>query len=1302
MPEAKMINEGKSGIREKLRSAIAWFFTPRQERIEYVKNRGEGNYQVSAAVDGSSPLAGDGHSLTTPCVNSNIKIDREDLQQQAAETAVTSPNTGDFSTQAAGDNFALDLDATPTDHSEFFSFLDDVIAGKHVEMLKELNQLHESNATSNVEVNSVASPSSVPVESEKVFRGSVLRSSSFLAPRVEAKGESERISEVKQDTLANKTEGVGASSAARSLKGYELIAYLGKGAFAEVTLARHKATQKLFALKKISKRKVREEGCVQRTFTERQLLASLKHPYLVKLYQAFQSRTHLYLVLEFAQGGDMYFFLESKPWLREMRRKVQKLRKLSFCNKTACAFLGGAQDESDLASNHSCPPKHMISTVYSFNSTIQFAPDQSRAPIRLVAFYAIELALVLQYLHDHGFVYRDLKPENVLIARDGNLMLTDFGVAKYYGGAKLKRSGVERRNSFTGTTPYMSPEMLLGEPQDARMDWWSFGCILFEMATGRRPFEGESQYAVVQSIVERDVQVRQDDFLLTSMEIERRVMQLQERYEAFLVRVVGQIKKCKENGILKEEERTQFLGSLADLQSTLTVAASPTPHDTSSFGSKNLIYDGTRSSLGEAFGLRLSSETLNAKSSITFENQALFMNFAMEELDEACDLLKDLICSLLERRTDRRLSGPAVLEHPFFSCPYVCSQIYYKHVPRVDPGDNFGFYVPTKCNNSLSSGTLLEEDEGENESGEKNDGHNAEVEDRGTTELQKRLSAACFLAQPPTQRPDNWRELFLEGVVSSLYVPRLLSADDLRYFPHAVTAMGDSVVTQQRVLREQIRRKHGVVHPREDEGDHQASALSVTQKIGHPLQHENQMSEEDEDVEVVPHSFSQRSSFLASMRGNQRASVGNEDPLFMGETVSSLALPHQDTFSVSSVPSLEMSAAKSPYLLAKSYGISHNKECYNESGREFLTEPLEESPYGLRFLPLDLSYSTSAEAATAKTSETTLGGVLAEVAPSLIPHSFPLRLGESKITAQQQLHPALSRANTAPPEIFTSTPRKAREALPRFELDAVDIGSREVLSSGTSYVTTDDEDRSVNAFDDSKEQTMGTLHGIAYDVDDYFPSCTKQKKFLLKSKTGIPTQRPLKINRNSIGVQQLRRSLLDKRAPTCSRQLVASARASPTVPQQPPICASCETFAFKSPNANSQKTESENGKRRSSDDVDGRRLSLLSVYSPLVFTATISPSSPKKTEFSNSGSGVHETNILSGLCNTYRTGANSDSVEERPNSPTMEGSSHFGTGGGGGGASVQHYLGFTFDSKAGNAFLLGNASTGGSNDKWCF
>ncbi|EAO00289.1 putative AGC/RSK family serine/threonine kinase [Trypanosoma cruzi] len=1301
MSETKMVNKSKNGIREKLHSAIAWLFTPGHKSIEYCKNQGEGDHQVSAAVDGSSSLAGDGCPLTTPRSNLNVKINREGLQQ-AAVSAATSQHAGELSTRAAGNNLDLDLDATSIDHSEFFSFLEDVIGGKHVEMLKELNQLHESNSNSNVEANAVDSPSSAPVESGEGFRESVLRASSFLAPCVEAQGQSERISEVKQDTLANKKERDGASSAARSLKGYELIAYLGKGAFAEVTLARHKATQKLFALKKISKRKVREEGCVQRTFTERQLLASLKHPYLVKLYQAFQSLTHLYLVLEFAQGGDMYFFLESKPWLREMRRKVQKLRRLSFCSDTACPFPGGAQDESDPTSNHSCPPKHLISTVSSFSSTIQLAPDQSRAPIRLVAFYAIELALVLQYLHDHGFVYRDLKPENVLIARDGNLMLTDFGVAKYYGGTKLKKSGAERTNSFTGTTPYMSPEMLLGEPQDARMDWWSFGCILFEMATGRRPFEGESQYAVVQSIVERDVEVCQDDFLLTSLEIERRVMQLQERYEAYLVRVVEQIKKCKENGSMTEEERTQFSGSLEDAQLTFTVDAASALHDTSSCGSKNLLGDGTRSSLGEAFCRTFGSETLNAKSSMTIENQSLFMNFAVGELDEACDLLKDLICSLLERRTDRRLSGPAVLEHPFFSCPYVCSQIYYKHDARVDPGDISGFYVPTKWRNSFSSGGHFAEDEKKNENGEKNDGHDAEDDDGGTTELQKHLGAARFLAQSPTQRPDNWRELFLEGVVSSLYVPRLLSADDLRYFPHAVTATGDSVVTQQRALREQIRRKHGALHPRGGEGDHQASPLSVTQKGGHPLHQENQMSEEDEDVETLPHSASQRSSLVESLRGSKHAAFAHEEPLFMGETVSSLAFPHHDNFSVYSVSSLEVSPAKYPSFLAKSYGRSYNKECCNEIGKETVTEPMEESSNRLKLSALDLSYSTSAEAAkaTAKTPEATLGGVLAEVAPSLISHSFPLQLGESQTAAHQELHPDLGRAYTAPSEIFTSTPTKSRDALPSFNLSTGNLGAREVLSSDTSYVTTEDEDSTGNAFDDIKGQTQGTLHGIAYDVDDYFPSCTKQKRLLLKSKTGIPTQRPSKTNRSIVSVQRLRRSLLDKRATKFSRQLVASARASPTVPQQLPMCASYETFAFKSPKKNSHKTDSEYDNRRCSEDMEGRRLSLLSVYSPMLYTATVSPRSPKKTEFLNSDSLVHETNILPGLCSTSRTGANSDSVEERPNSPTMESSSHPGNGGAG--TSVQHYLGFTFDSRAGNAFLLGNTSNGGSNDKWCF
>ncbi|MGA8264032.1 MAG: serine/threonine-protein kinase, partial [Ignavibacteriaceae bacterium] len=120
-------------------------------------------------------------------------------------------------------------------------------------------------------------------------------------------------------------------------------------------------------------------------------------------------------------------------------------------------------------------------------------------PFNDIINYTIQIAEGLSAAHKEGIIHRDIKSSNIMITNDGKIKIMDFGLAKLRGKTKLTKIG-----TTIGTIEYMSPEQAQGEEVDQRADIWSFGIVLYEMLTGKMPFRGEYDQAVLYSILNED------------------------------------------------------------------------------------------------------------------------------------------------------------------------------------------------------------------------------------------------------------------------------------------------------------------------------------------------------------------------------------------------------------------------------------------------------------------------------------------------------------------------------------------------------------------------------------------------------------------------------------------------------------------------------------------------------------------------------------------------------------------------------------------------------------------------------
>ena len=240
---------------------------------------------------------------------------------------------------------------------------------------------------------------------------------------------------------------------------YEIVRHLARGGMAEVYLAHDQLLDRRVALKVLFPEFARDPAFVQRFRREAQSAANLNHPNIVAVFDWGEEDGTYFIVMEYVEG-------------RSLREAIQA--------------------DGPLYPN-------------------------------LAADLASDIAGALGFAHRNGVVHRDVKPGNILLTPQGQVKVTDFGIARAAGASE----GLTQTGSVMGTATYFSPEQAQGLPVDARSDVYSLGIVLYEMVCAIPPFTGESPISVAYkhvreqatrpTVVNPDVPVALENIILTAM-----------------------------------------------------------------------------------------------------------------------------------------------------------------------------------------------------------------------------------------------------------------------------------------------------------------------------------------------------------------------------------------------------------------------------------------------------------------------------------------------------------------------------------------------------------------------------------------------------------------------------------------------------------------------------------------------------------------------------------------------------------------------------------------------------------------
>lgn len=275
---------------------------------------------------------------------------------------------------------------------------------------------------------------------------------------------------------------------------YRIVSSLGAGGMGEVYRAHDAKLHRDVAIKVLPSLFAADPDRVGRFEREAQTLAALNDPHIAHIYGLEETAGALALVMELVEGEDLARRVARGP-----------------------------------------------------------VPIDEALPI------ARQIAEALEAAHEQGIMHRDLKPANVMVRADGVVKILDFGLAKMVSGASVPGAAVATMSSPTvlspamtqigiilGTAAYMAPEQARGKAVDRRVDVWAFGCILFEMLTGIRPFGGETVTDVLSAIVSRD-----PDWTAlpkqTSLEIRRLLHRCLEKDPRRRLRDIGEARLIFEN-----------------------------------------------------------------------------------------------------------------------------------------------------------------------------------------------------------------------------------------------------------------------------------------------------------------------------------------------------------------------------------------------------------------------------------------------------------------------------------------------------------------------------------------------------------------------------------------------------------------------------------------------------------------------------------------------------------------------------------------------------------------------------------